>query len=114
MTPRLPLFIPLTVAVAALAAPSHASAAGWTCEASALRATVLTAPAIEPLTTNAGAGDCKAGAGSLGAVARWRRRGGGARRPPPPAPAADAAGAQAAPRAGRAGRRRAAPDGPVA
>ena len=54
--------------VLGLAAPSGASAAGWTCEASAVRATVLTAPKIEPSTANAGAGDCKAAAGGSAAA----------------------------------------------
>jgi hypothetical protein len=59
---------PLAVVVVALAAwPAAASAAGWTCEASALRAQVLTAPALEPAVANRGA-ECKQ-AGGGGAFA---------------------------------------------
>ena len=47
---------PLAVVIAMLAAwPAGAAAAGWTCEASALRAQVLTAPAVEPAVANRGA-----------------------------------------------------------
>jgi hypothetical protein len=46
---------PLAVAVVALVVVPNASAAGWTCEASALRAQVLTAPAVEPAVANRGA-----------------------------------------------------------
>lgn len=46
---------PLAVAVTALVVVPSASAAGWTCEASALRAQVLTAPAVEPAVANRGA-----------------------------------------------------------
>jgi hypothetical protein len=63
---RLPLSaVPL---VLVLGAPASAPAAGWGCEASALRATVLGAPAIEPVTANAGASDCKAAGSSLAAA----------------------------------------------
>jgi hypothetical protein len=41
--------------VVALVTPATASAADWTCEASALRAQVLTAPPIEPAVANRGA-----------------------------------------------------------
>jgi hypothetical protein len=54
------LVLPALSLALAFAAPSTASAAGWTCRASAVRATVLSAPAIEPVTANAGATDCKA------------------------------------------------------
>lgn len=58
---------PLVVVVALLIAwPAAARANGWVCEASALRAQVLTAPAIEPATANRGAGDCKQAAGGGG------------------------------------------------
>ena len=54
---------PLTLVVVMLAAsPAPASAAGWTCEASALSALVLTSPPVEPATANRGSGDCKAAA----------------------------------------------------
>ena len=56
---------PLAVVVVALVVVPDASAAGWTCEASALRAQVLTAPAIEPAVVNRGAA-CQE-AGSTGA-----------------------------------------------
>jgi hypothetical protein len=65
MTYRLGLLVPALGIALSLAAPSGAAAAGWTCEASAVRATVLTAPAIEPATANAGAGDCKAASGGV-------------------------------------------------
>jgi hypothetical protein len=52
----------LAVAVLALVIVPSASAAGWTCEASALRAQVLTAPAIEPAVANRGAA-CQEAAG---------------------------------------------------
>src|SRR4051794_29089548 len=58
---------PLVAAIAAVAAwPAAAQANGWVCEASALRAQVLTAPAIEPATANRGAGDCKQASGGGG------------------------------------------------
>jgi hypothetical protein len=50
------------LALAALgggALPATAAAGGWTCEASALRASVLGAEPIEPVTANSGAGPCK-------------------------------------------------------
>jgi hypothetical protein len=53
---------PLAVVVAALVVVPNASAAGWTCEASALRAQLLTAPAIEPAVANRGAA-CQEGGG---------------------------------------------------
>jgi hypothetical protein len=62
-TPR--LLLPAFGAVLALAAPASASAAGYTCSASAVRATVLTAPPIEPATANAGAAACQAASGGL-------------------------------------------------
>ena len=58
----------MLVAIAALAAwPAHASAKGWVCEASAVRAQVLDLDAVEPAVANRGAGDCKAveGGGAL-------------------------------------------------
>lgn len=59
------------LAAATLAAfalvPSSASAAGFDCEASALRGTVLTAPGVEPVVANRGAGTCRTTTGSLGA-----------------------------------------------
>jgi hypothetical protein len=55
---------PLTVAVVVIAAwPAAASAAGWRCEASALRAQVLTAPPVEPAPANRGAAGCTAATG---------------------------------------------------
>jgi hypothetical protein len=55
---------PLAVVVTAFAVwPATASAAGWTCGASALRAQVLTAPAVEPAVANRGAGECQASGG---------------------------------------------------
>ena len=60
---------PLTVAVVALVVVPDASAAGWTCEASALRAQVLTAPAIEPAVANRGATCQEAGGGGAFAPA---------------------------------------------
>lgn len=55
------LLAPLTAAVAVLAAwPAQAAADGWRCEASALRATVLDGPPVEPATANAGAAACAA------------------------------------------------------
>ncbi len=58
---------PLVVAVVVLAAgPAAAHANGWVCEASALRAQVLDAPAVEPATANQGANDCKPAAGGGG------------------------------------------------
>lgn len=48
----------LTAAVAG-AAPSSASAAGLTCDASALRGSILGQPAIEPVTANRGAAACQ-------------------------------------------------------
>jgi hypothetical protein len=65
MTCPFRLLLPAAGLVLALAVPSAASAAGWTCEASAGRATVLTLPTVEPSTANAGAGDCKAATGGL-------------------------------------------------
>jgi hypothetical protein len=53
---------PLAVAVVALVVVPNASAANWTCEASALRAQVLTAPAIEPAVANRGVA-CQEAAG---------------------------------------------------
>lgn len=51
----------LVGAAAALAMTSApASAATWTCEASAVRGTVLTAPPLEPVTANKGADTCRA------------------------------------------------------
>ena len=48
-------------AVAALAATAApASAAGYTCEASAVRGAVLTVPPVEPITANKGASTCRA------------------------------------------------------
>jgi hypothetical protein len=59
----------IVIVVAVLAtAPSQAAAAGWTCEASALRAQVLTAPPIEPAVANRGASGCRE-AGGGGAFA---------------------------------------------
>ena len=49
----------LAAAAIAAAAPSPASAAAFTCEASALRGAVLTAPAIEPITANKGQAACR-------------------------------------------------------
>jgi hypothetical protein len=60
---------PLAVVVVALVVVPNASAAGWTCEASALRAQVLTAPAIEPAVANRGTTCREAGAGGAFAPA---------------------------------------------
>jgi hypothetical protein len=60
---------PLAVVVVALVVVPNASAAGWTCEASALRAQVLTAPTIEPAVANRGAGCQEAGGGGAFAPA---------------------------------------------
>ena len=57
------------VLVALAAWPAAASAADWTCEASALRAQVLTAPAIEPAVANRGAACQEAGGGGAFAPA---------------------------------------------
>ena len=65
MRAGLRFLLPTFGAVLALALPATAAAAGWTCEASAIRATVLTGPPIEPATANAGAGDCHAASGGL-------------------------------------------------
>jgi hypothetical protein len=53
-----------TTVIAAHPAAAHAS--GWVCEASALRAQVLSAPAVEPAPANRGAGDCKEAASGGG------------------------------------------------
>jgi hypothetical protein len=53
---------------ALVVAPAAARADGWVCEASALRAQVLDAPAIEPATANSGAGDCKEATGGGGVI----------------------------------------------
>jgi hypothetical protein len=59
----------LTVVIATLAAwPAGAAAAGWTCEASALRAQVLTGPAVEPSIANRGAPGCRTAVGSGGSL----------------------------------------------
>jgi hypothetical protein len=47
-------------------APGQAHASVWVCEASALRAQVLDARAVEPAPANRGAGDCKEAAGGGG------------------------------------------------
>ena len=60
---------PLALVVVALVVVPSASAAGWTCEASALRAQVLTAPAIEPAVANRGAECQEAGGGGAFAPA---------------------------------------------
>jgi hypothetical protein len=60
---------PLAVVVAALVVVPNASAAGWTCEASALRARVLSAPTIEPAVANRGATCQEAGGGGAFAPA---------------------------------------------
>jgi hypothetical protein len=46
--------------------PAGASANGWVCEASALRAQVLDQAPVEPAPANRGAGDCKEAAGGGG------------------------------------------------
>jgi hypothetical protein len=63
------LLAPLALVVAVLGAPAGAAAADWTCEASALRAQVLTAPAIEPAVANRGAACQEAGGGGAFAPA---------------------------------------------
>jgi hypothetical protein len=58
---------PLALIFIVLAAfPAGASAKGWVCEASALRASILNQPAVEPAAANRGAGDCKEAAGGGG------------------------------------------------
>lgn len=60
------LLAPLTLVVIALAAwPAAASAVNWRCEGSALRAQLLTAPAIEPAVANRDA-ECQEAAGGGG------------------------------------------------
>jgi hypothetical protein len=54
---------PLAVVVVAFVVVPNASAAGWTCEASALRAQLLAAPAIEPAVANRGTTCQEAGGG---------------------------------------------------
>ncbi len=49
-------------------APAPATAASFNCDASALRGTVLTAPAFEPLTANRGATACKNAVAGLAGV----------------------------------------------
>lgn len=60
---------PLAAVVVVLVAPASAGAANWTCEASALRAQVLTAPPIEPAVAYRGAGCQEAGGGGAFAPA---------------------------------------------
>jgi hypothetical protein len=60
---------PLAAVLVVLVAPASASAANWTCEASALRAQVLTAPPIEPAVANRGAACQEAGGGGAFAPA---------------------------------------------
>jgi hypothetical protein len=58
---------PLAVVVVMLAVgPAAAHANGWVCEASALRAQMFDAPAVEPATANQGANDCKQASGGGG------------------------------------------------
>jgi hypothetical protein len=58
---------PFAVVIAVLAAhPAGATADGWVCEASALRASVLDQAPVEPAPANRGAGDCKEAAGGGG------------------------------------------------
>jgi hypothetical protein len=52
------LAVGVVVALGVGAAP--ASAANWTCEASAVRGSVLTVPPIEPITANKGGNPCRA------------------------------------------------------
>jgi hypothetical protein len=60
---------PLAVVIAVLATlPASASARGWVCEASALRAQVLDQAPVEPAPANRGAGDCKEAAGAGGVL----------------------------------------------
>jgi hypothetical protein len=63
---RRTLLLILVVAAAMAALPAAASAKGWTCEASALRAQLLDLEPIEPAVANRGVGDCKAAAGGGG------------------------------------------------
>jgi hypothetical protein len=65
MMRRISFLLPAVAVALAAAAPSTASAAGWTCQASAVRATILTGPPVEPVTANAGGGDCKAASAGL-------------------------------------------------
>ncbi len=55
-----PPALALCLLVLALAVPATASAQGWTCDSSALAATVGPSPRIEPITANNGQSTCKA------------------------------------------------------
>jgi hypothetical protein len=57
--------LPALALLAVMACAPSASAAGYTCQSSALRAKILTGPAIEPATANAGAADCRAASGAV-------------------------------------------------
>jgi hypothetical protein len=59
-TRRASLPVALCVLAVLAAAPSTASAQGWTCEASALGATLGPSPRIEPITANKSQPACKA------------------------------------------------------
>ena len=50
---------------AALTSAAPASAASYSCQSSAARGQVLTAPAIEPITANKGTGECRSAKGGL-------------------------------------------------
>jgi hypothetical protein len=59
------LLIPVVTAAMAVL-PASASAKGWVCEASALRAQILDLQQVEPAPANRGAGDCKEASGGGG------------------------------------------------
>ena len=58
----------LAAALAAAAVAAPAQAAGWSCDASALRGSVLGGAAVEPVVANAGAETCRAATRSLDGV----------------------------------------------
>ena len=73
MTPPPPLKAALAAAVAAIAlavaAPAPASAAPFNCDATAVRGTILSAPAVELLTANKGQAECRSVLATLGSLA---------------------------------------------
>jgi hypothetical protein len=71
MTPPPPLKLALAAALLALAfaaAPAPASAAPFNCSATAIRGTILTAPAVELLTANKGQAECRSFLASLASL----------------------------------------------
>lgn len=73
MTPPPPLKAALAAAVAAIAlaaaAPAPASASPFNCDATAVRGTILSAPAVELLTANKGQAECRSVLATLGNLA---------------------------------------------